>query len=1110
MNSFSDPPLLNRAPVLVLDSNHTVSYWNQNAENLFGWTKTEALGKNAHELLQTEFAQPLEQLMHQLIDSGEWKGEVVCTHKDGKKIQLSNHWILQRDDQGGILAIYEFYQDIPDYKIPKKAPNEDEKHFIPHIDNIEQLARRYRDLYENSGTGIIIIDEKGRYLLANKKAAAGFGKSPDEVIGKSMFDLLPQETAQKYLELNRELLKKGGHREYEDTFFLPIGVRSFLIFDQSIQDEQGRNFAVQSSSIDITERVRMEDALTVSEEHLRTVITNAPIVFFALDRNGVFTLLEGNGLEALGVKQGQEVGKSIFDLFQRTSQILDDFHRSEIGKPFTSIVTMRGQTFENRYSPFKDERGEFAGVIGVSTDITDRLHAEDALKVSEARYRGLFENSVVGITQTLPDGRLIAANAAFAKMYGYPNPQELLAEVSSVGQQLYANPNDREEILTILKEKGVMAPRELAVIHRDGTRFTVLVGAREVRDSNGKVYCYQAEQIDNTERKRIEVALRESEELYRQTVSSISDAVFLTDDRGNFIFICPNVDLTFGWSEAEIMSMGNITSLVGHTPFIPNEIKGELRNIEWKITDKNGNLHSLLVNIKSVNIGKATRLFTCRDITERKRTEEALRKSKASLAAAQHIAQIGSWEWNVRTDTAIWSAETFRIFGRNPDALNEHRHNFIDMLHPEDRDRVNRALEDAIKGVKKYDLEYRVLRPDKTIRIIHSRAEAVFDIKGNPYLMRGTVHDITERKQAEERVQEAYRFAQNTIDAISAHICVLDEHGVILAVNKAWRDFADDNPPSPTDYCIGMNYLDVCDKASGPNSAEAIPFATGLRAVIKGDIDKFVMEYPCHDSGKEKRWFSARITHFAEGNPLRIVITHQNITDRKLAELKVTEYTDQLHSLSQRQTELQEIERRNIARELHDEVGQVMTAVKTNLETIRLSPEPETINQQLVDSIGIVDRALDQIRTLALNLRPSLLDDFGLEPTLEWYLERQARGAQYKIKFISNLAGFRFPSVIETTCFRVVQATMTNISRHSKATRVDVKLSWNARSHKLNLSVRDNGEGFNVDAALDSARHGESLGLLGMEERVHLVGGQIEFKSTPGLGTEVRVKIRVD
>ena len=735
---------------------------------------------------------------------------------------------------------------------------------------------------------------------------------------------------------------------------------------------------------------------------------------------------------------------------------------------------------------------------------------EDALRESEARYRGLFENSVVGISQTLPDGRLIAANAAFAKMYGYPNPQELLAEVSSVGQQLYANPNDREEILTILKEKGTMAPRELAVIHRDGTRFYVLVGAREVRDSKGQVFCYQAEQIDITERKRTEVALRESEELYRHTVASISDAVFLTDDRGNFIFVCPNVDLTFGWSEGEIMSMGNITSLVGYTSFIPNEIKGELRNIEWNITDKNGNLHNLLVNIKSVNIGKATRLFTCRDITERKHTEEALRKSEASLAAAQHIAQIGSWEWDVRTDIAIWSAETFRIFGRNPDALNEHRHNFIAMLHPEDRDRVNRALEDAIKGVKKYDLEFRVLRPDKIIRIIHSRAEVVSDVKGKPYLMRGTIHDITERKQAEERVQEAYRFAQNTIDALSAHICVLDEHGVILAVNMAWREFADDNPPAPTDYCIGMNYLDVCDKASGPNSAEAIPFATGLRAVIKGDIDKFVMEYPCHDSGKEKRWFSARITHFAKGNPLRIVITHQNITDRKLAEVKVTEYTNQLHSLSQRQTEVQENERRSLARELHDEVGQVMTAVKTNLETIRLSPEPETINQQLVDSIDIVDRALDQIRTMALNLRPSLLDDFGLEPTLEWYLERQARGAQYKSNFISNLAGIRFPSAIETTCFRVVQATMTNIARHSKATRVDVKLNWNEKSHQINLSVRDNGEGFNVDAALESARHGESLGLLGMQERVHLVGGNIEIKSTPGSGTEVRVKIRAD
>ncbi|MEW5720709.1 MAG: PAS domain-containing sensor histidine kinase, partial [Chloroflexota bacterium] len=247
-----------------------------------------------------------------------------------------------------------------------------------------------------------------------------------------------------------------------------------------------------------------------------------------------------------------------------------------------------------------------------------------------------------------------------------------------------------------------------------------------------------------------------------------------------------------------------------------------------------------------------------------------------------------------------------------------------------------------------------------------------------------------------------------------------------------------------------------------------------------------------------------------------IVIFSEDITERKRAEQEretllqeIQHSREQLQVLSRQLIEAQENERRHIARELHDEVGQVMLAVKTNLETIQFAPEPATLNEHLTESVSSVNRALEQIRTLALNLRPSLLDDFGLVPTLEWFLERQARGAQHKINFHSDLPEMRLPAIIETTGFRVVQAALTNVARHAQARRVDVTLRWISAMRELELCVRDDGVGFDVPAALARARHGESLGLLGMQERVRLAGGAIAIDSTPGQGTEVRARFPI-
>jgi PAS domain S-box-containing protein len=147
----------------------------------------------------------------------------------------------------------------------------------------------------------------------------------------------------------------------------------------------------------------------------------------------------------------------------------------------------------------------------------------------------------------------------------------------------------------------------------------------------------------------------------------------------------------------------------------------------------------------------------------------------------------------------------------------------------------------------------------------------------------GIGRDITGRKQAEKALQEAALFAQSTIDGLSTHLCVLDGNGTILATNKAWRKFAETNPPAPHRADKGDNYLQVCDEVTGNEAADAAAFAEGIRAVIRGARAEFAMEYACH-SPTEQRWFLGRVTRFAGDGSVRVVVAHENVSERKKLE----------------------------------------------------------------------------------------------------------------------------------------------------------------------------------------------------------------------------------
>lgn len=226
----------------------------------------------------------------------------------------------------------------------------------------------------------------------------------------------------------------------------------------------------------------------------------------------------------------------------------------------------------------------------------------------------------------------------------------------------------------------------------------------------------------------------------------------------------------------------------------------------------------------------------------------------------------------------------------------------------------------------------------------------------------------------------------------------------------------------------------------------------------------------------------------------------RDITKRKHAEDKRQEYSLKLQVLSRRLVEAQEAERRNIARELHDELGQTLTVAQLHLQALLLSTGDEH-GAHAQASLEAVERVLEQVRDISLNLRPSLLDDLGLVPALVWLTNRQAALAGLTIDLKADALEQRVDAMIETECFRITQEALTNVVRHAGAKVVTVELR--EENGKLHLRIRDDGIGFEVGSVRQRAVDGASLGLLSMEERAALAGGGLEITSAPGKGSEV-------
>ncbi len=402
---------------------------------------------------------------------------------------------------------------------------------------------------------------------------------------------------------------------------------------------------------------------------------------------------------------------------------------------------------------------------------------------------------------------------------------------------------------------------------------------------------------------------------------------------------------------------------------------------------------------------------------ERTASETRLRRSEGLLRQAQQVARVGSWVWHVQGNRLEWSDEMYRIFGVARESFSGSLTDVVaQSIHPDDQAAVARSNEAVSQEGRPAPLEYRVVHPDGTVRVVWGEAGALQrDETGTPALLTGIVQDITERRQAEKQLRllkeaveahsdgaywldsqnrlvyinragaaavgytpeellgrpleridpratpramdlvwrrlrrrgsialetrhcrrdgstfpvevlatyvkadgaeyacgfsrditgrqraetelrESERFARSTVDALAAHVAILDEDGTIIAVNRAWNEFAAANRGDPAAVSAGANYLAVCDAASGPEAATAAEFAAGMRAVLAGHTPEYSQEYACPAPG-EPRWFVGSVTLFPGDGPRRLVVAHENVTARRQAEEALRERERRLSTL---------------------------------------------------------------------------------------------------------------------------------------------------------------------------------------------------------------------
>lgn len=391
---------------------------------------------------------------------------------------------------------------------------------------------------------------------------------------------------------------------------------------------------------------------------------------------------------------------------------------------------------------------------------------------------------------------------------------------------------------------------------------------------------------------------------------------------------------------------------------------------------------------------------------------------------------------------------------------------------------------------------------DGSLVTVEGSANPILDENENIVGFLAIQRDITMRKQVEEELEGAHAFQQSIIDGLADPLMVIGTDYQVLLVNRAAREFATDGAASPEPvFCYQMSHHRElpCDGVDHPCPLHEVEQI--------GQPVTVVHEH--YQTDGERRFVEIAAAPFwaVDGSFHGIIESMRDITEHKQAEQDLIQYTERLKAISAQLAEVEDLERQRLSRELHDQVGQNLTALGINLNIIQMQmPEniSDSVHYHLEDSLSLVEQTTERIRDVMADLRPPVLDDYGLVAALRWYGEKIARRIEIPIFVEGEEPSPRLDSHVENALFRIVQEALTNVSKHAQASFV--KISVDLEGNILRLTLEDNGVGFDPQD-FTQPDGGGGWGLLSITERAEAAGGKCWVVSSPNQGTQVIVEI---